>query len=337
MVDLIYPKNYELTKIAQELTPRLEENRPIFSIFPTETMDAAVLAWEQEDDWFGLQQARGLNGQPTRIRKLGAKRYEMQPGFYGEYEYINEEELMGRRQFGSVNAVIDLKDIVVKSNARLLGREVDRREQLLWTLLTTGTFSVQGPTGAVVHTDVFPLQTMTPTTPWSNRATSTPLADLQVLSLQGRGRSVNYGTGATVWVNRTTANNLVGNTNAADLGGRRLGLGTTNNLGEVNSMLTGDGLATIVVYDQGYKDDTGTFQLFIPNGKGVAIGQRPAGQRIGEYRILRNVNNADFAAGSYSKVIDRVADSVPRTVEVHRGHNGGPVIYFGSAITIMNI
>src|SRR5215471_10006682 len=99
MADLIYPKNYELTLIAQELMPRLEADRPIFQYFPTVEMDASVLMWEQEDDFTGLQYARGLNGQPTRIKKLGAKRYQMQPGFYGEFEYINEEEMMGRRQW----------------------------------------------------------------------------------------------------------------------------------------------------------------------------------------------------------------------------------------------
>jgi len=337
MPDLIYPKNYELTMIAQELMPRLEQDRPIFQYFPTETLDTGILMWEQEDDWTGLQYARGMNGQPTRIKKLGGKRFQMQPGFYGEYEFINEEEMTMRRQFGTVNTPVNITDLVARSNARLLGREVDRKEALLWTLMTTGTFSVQGPTGALVHTDVFPLQTMTPTTPWSTRATATPLADLQALALLARGHSVNFGTGCSIWVNQTTANNIVGNQNQNDLAGRRLGLGTTNNLRDVNTILTGDGLANFNVYDQGYKDETGTFQLFIPNGKAIAIGQRPAGQRIGEYRILRNVNNADFAAGSYSKVIDHVDDAVPRTVEVHRGHNGGPVIYFPSAIVIMNV
>jgi|SRR5215471_4535415 len=337
MADLIYPKNWELTQIAQELMPRLEADRPIFSLFPTVTTDAGILMWDQEDDYTGLQYARGLNGMPTRIKKIGAKRYMMQPGFYGEFENIDEAEMTMRRAWGSINTPVNLTDLVAKANSRLLGREVDRKEVTLWLLLTTGTFSVQGPTGAIVHTDIFPLQTMTPTTAWSNRATSTPLADLQALALLGRGRSVNFAAGGQVWVNQVTANNIVGNTNANDLGGRRLGLGTMNNLRDINTLLTGDGLANIVVYDQGYKDESGTFQLYIPNGKAVAIGQRPAGQRIGEYRILRNANNADFSAGSYSKVIDNVDDDVPRAVAVHRGHNGGPVIYYPSAIVTMNV
>jgi hypothetical protein len=337
MAELIYPKSWELTTIAQELMPRLEQNRPIFSLFPTVNTDSSILMWDQEDDFTGLQYARGLNGQPTRIKKIGFKRYMMQPGYYGEFENIDESEMTIRRQFGTVNTPVQLTDLVTRAAARLLGREVDRKEVNLWTLLTTGTFSVTGPTGAIVHTDIFPLQTMTPTTPWSTKATATPLADLQALALLGRGRSVNFGAGCSIWVNQVTANNVIGNTNANDLGGRRLGLGTLNNMRDVNTLLTGDGLANFNVYDSGYKDESGTFQLYIPNGKAIAIGQRPAGQNIGEYRVLRNANNPDFGAGSYTKVVDNIDDEVPRAVAVHRGHTGGPVIFFPTAIVIMNV
>jgi hypothetical protein len=41
-----------------------------------------------------------------------------------------------------------------------------------------------------------------------------------------------------------------------------------------------------------------------------------------------------MSPGRYEKVIDRLDTRVPRTIEVHRGHNGGLVIYYGSAIIV---
>ena len=134
-----------------------------------------------------------------------------------------------------------------------------------------------------------------------------------------------------------TANNVVANTNAADIGGKRLGLGTLNNLTEINTLLTMDGLANFAVYDQGYINEAGTFTRFIPNGKAVVIGQRPAGQVLGQYRMVRNANNDGFGSGPYSMVVDNLEDGPPRSIAVHRGHNGGPVIYYGSAIIWINV
>jgi hypothetical protein len=48
--------------------------------------------------------------------------------------------------------------------------------------------------------------------------------------------------------------------------------------------------------------------------------------------MTRNVNNANSAPGPYTKVIDRGELQVPRTIEVHDGHNGGPAIFYPSAV-----
>src|SRR5262245_1653738 len=200
MAAVIHPSNYELMEIAQDLMPRMEAQRPTFQFFPIVTQDTWLLMWEQLDNFIGLQYARGLNGQPTRIRKTGAKRYQMQPGVYGEYEVIDESELTVRRQYGTAGTPVNLDDLVSIANVKLLQRQYDRIEQTIWTLLTTGTFSIQGPTGALVHTDIFTLSTYTPTVPWSTPATSTPLADLRAVALLSAGHSVNFAAGADVWL-----------------------------------------------------------------------------------------------------------------------------------------
>jgi hypothetical protein len=53
--------------------------------------------------------------------------------------------------------------------------------------------------------------------------------------------------------------------------------------------------------------------------------------------MTRNANNPDLAPGPYMRVIDTGEIVIPRSIEVHDGHNGGPVIYFPSAVVVMSV
>jgi hypothetical protein len=280
----------------------------------------------------------GATAGAARAVPVNLKQYQMQPGSYGEFTPINEQELTSRRVAGTFGAPIDITDLVLEKQDQLLQRRLDRIEYIGWTLLATGTFSVSLPSGGVAHTDTFTLQTYTAANSWSSATLSTPLADFSAVQLLSRGHSVDFGSVATAFMNRATFNNLRSNANSTDLYGRRTqGLGTFNNLQGINQLLTGDDLPQVVVYDQGYLDEAGVFQPFIPAGKVVVIGKRPAGQPIAEYRMTRNANNPDLAPGPYMRVIDTGEIVIPRQIEVHDGHNGGPVVYFGSAIVVMSV
>lgn len=321
--------------------PRLLAERPVFAsdFFPIDTADAAQLSWEQEDNYIGLQQVRGLGGDPPKVQKTGVKRYSMFPGVYGEFEPLDEIEMTLRRQYATWATPVSLDDLVMKIQDKLLLRRLDRIELIVWTLLTTGTFAIAGPAGAILHTDAYTVQTFTASVGWGTSATATPLADFRAVQLLARGHSVNFGPAATAYMNRVTFNKLITNTNAADLGGRRTtGLEAIEGPADVTRVLARDGLPGIEIYDEGYlSEPSGTFVPFIANDKVVVKGRRPSGARVGEYRMVRNVNNDDMAPGPYQKVIDHGDKRVPRLVEVHDGHSGGPVIYFPSAIVLMNV
>src|SRR5438270_9372171 len=126
MTDLLFPSTAELEEVAQDKLPRLIADRPVFTVFPIETSDNYLLMWEQKDNYLGLAQVRGLNGMPARVNRIGAKRYQMQPGVYGEYIPIDEVELTTRRQWGTFGTPIDLSDLVMEAQDQLLGRRLDR-------------------------------------------------------------------------------------------------------------------------------------------------------------------------------------------------------------------
>jgi hypothetical protein len=344
MPEFTFPTNAELREIAQDLLPRLAADRPVFDFMPIEEPDAFLVMWEQEDSYTGLQAARGLNGEPPKVQRVGVKRYQMQPGVYGEFIPLDETELTVRRQYGTWATPVDLSDLVMRAQRQLLVRRLDRIETINWNLLGSGTFSVPGPSGAILHQDTFALQTFTASVPWATVATATPLADLRAVQLLARGHSVRFDRTALAFVNQKTANSLLANTNAADIYGRRVtGLATVNSIPQLNELLTMDNLPNIVPYDMGYLADpatpggASTFVPFIPDATAIVIGKRTDGAPIGNYQMVRNATNPDMGPGAYMKVIDRGEIQVPRAIEVHDGHNGGPAIFFPSAIVRMSV
>lgn len=342
MPSYLYPTNAELTRIAQDLLPRLAANDPIFEYFPITQRDAPVLIWDQLDNYKGLQQLRGVDGAPQRVQPAGLKRYTAQPGIFGEFSQIDEQELLFRSPAGSFGGGVNIDDLVMERVNQLLTRQYARISQIIWTLAATGTFSVSiastgaDQTGTAVFTDTFSLQTSDGSA-WGTPSTATPLADLRAVQLLSRGHSVRFDNTATAFMNRKTANKLFTNTNAADLGGKRTaGLAGIIGLGDVNYVLAGEDLPRIVINDDGYINDAGTFVPFIADDKVVIIGRRVDGGPIGEYRMTRNVNNDNAGSGAYMEVLND-QNRIPRVPEVHAGHNGGPVILFPSAIVVLDV
>jgi hypothetical protein len=341
MPDFVFPTSAELRQIAQDKLPRLERDRPIFQILPTEESDAELLMWDQYDNYTGLQQLRGLGGAPNKVTRVGAKRYITEPGVYGEFITIDEVEMTRRRKIGSFNEPADISELVMQAQDQLLQRRLDRIEYIGWNVLL-GTFSVSGSNG-VVHTDTYTVQTYNAST-WGTAETATPLADFRAVWLKTEGHSVDFGSGAKAYMNKVTANKLLANLNDGDLYGKRTsGLANLLSMSEIEMLMGKEGLPMPAIYHGGYLDDNGVFQKFIPDDRVIVVGNRPSGQVVGNYRYTRNVNNPGMAPGPYMAVIDNGADGagaakrIPRTVEVHDGHNGGPVLFFPSAIVVMDV
>jgi len=335
-----WPDASELKEVEQSLLPTLTADDPIFQFMPIVEVNAFRLIWDQEDDYIGLQQLRGLDGQPGNVRAVGANRYEARPGVYGDFATIDEEELTERGMLGTYNVPADITDLVMGRQEQLLHRRIMRMRYLAWKLVTTGAYTVLSRHGAT-HTDTYNLQSYNAST-WATANTATPLADFRAAQLLSHGYSVSFGASATAFMNRTTANNMFANTNTNDLGGRIQnifigGTAAAPSLGIINQILAGEDLPQIAIFDEGYKDDSGTFQLFIPNGTVSIIGRRPSTAPFMDFAMARNANNPNSAPGPYTFVKDRRGDTVPPTIEVHDGMNAGLRIYQPAAIVLMDV
>lgn len=333
-----YPTSTELREIEQVKLPRLTQDSPIFRLFPFEGARSHILEWEQEDNYFGMQQIRGLNGKPPRVATVGVRSFMMKPGVYGEFMAVDEMERTIRRAYGSFNAPVDLGDLVMRRQDQLLERRLNRVEYLCWQLAIYGYFRVMDVKGATVHTSGYQNQQTTAAVTWATTATATPLADLRAVNLLSRGQSGGFGAGATAYMNRVTCNYLLANTNPNDLGARlAAGVVPVTSVESMNAILAREDLPNAVVYDDGYYDDTNTWTQWIPNGKVLVVGRRANGAAVGSFRYTFNVNNPGGEPAPYTRVIDRTSDTIPAEVEVHDGFNGGPVIMFPGTLVVMNV
>ncbi len=349
-----YPTNFEFQEIEPNLVAKGADGRLGLQIMPIREVNAAEIRWIQQDNYFGLQNLRGLDGAPTRVQRVGNKIYTYEPGVFGDFQDITETELTRRSGYSPAGTPMDVSDMVLQCQTQLIGREFDRIESTIWALLTTGTFSIKldGANGTQVgFTDTFSIQTYTPSIPWATSATATPITNFQAVQQLGMaaGYSVDLGAGATAYMNSVTSNRMLNNSNAADYSGRRFNAGSTlNSVSDMNRYLAAQNLPQIQVYDGGYQTaitvgaTVGAFSKFIPDGKVVVVGKRTSGAKVGEYLKTRNANNPGIAPGSYSYIIDR-ANAVngekrtPANIEVHRGHSGGPVFYLPSSVVVMNV
>lgn len=336
MSNLVFADSATLQEILQDKIAALTFDDPLFAMFPLDRDDTNTLMWEQRDNWQGLTAARAFDGGFGRVQREGFNRYTVIPGAYGDQKVLSEEYLTTSREIGEFGTAIDITKGQALDQEHLLARMVARVKKIVMDLLVNGNYSVPGPNGATIITDTFSLQSFTASVSWATAATSTPLADMRTMKLKSRGHSVRFNAKAELWINSKTVNNMLANTNANDLGGRR----TVNASGQiqplsleiVNQIMMDNDLPRIVEYDDGYMDDSNVFQLFIPDNAGVLIGARTTGEPVGKFVFTRNVNNHAMGRGSTEVYFDFEFKKNPVKGISTLSFNGAPAIWFPSAI-----
>jgi hypothetical protein len=369
MYQVQYPTNYELKLLEPDLqADAMLGADPIFEDFPIASKPVANIEWVMRENISGLQQARGMDGQAPRIQNLGASLYSMVPGIYGEQTVISERELTTRAPYNAPGAVINIDDLVVERMKILIAREVQRVRVNIWTLLTTGIFTVMAPgTGTLQQMGQYDIRTAnvvaqtasvyaapTATNPnmsqiltgvlsgigWATSATCTPLQDLlAVQQLMEAGTSCRFSTNAKMYMNRKTFNYII---NAASMGTRWFVGGDGSNAGmlpgikTVANLFENFDLPRPIVVNDVYLDDGKNNQYYVPDNKIVWVGSRPSNDLIGEYVQTRNASDPNFAPEPYIKIKDD-PDIIPRNISIDRGHNGGPAIYYPNGVVVITV
>lgn len=336
----IYPTNAEFRMLQQELMPRYTENRLGFQLMPFAESEFATIYFDRPDIFKGMQQWRGLKQGSKFVNEGRANPYgqrcEVQPGYWGEFDRVEEDLLTRGAQFGTASSVFDLTEHMVRMDRNLLERQYNRIEFNIWRSLVFGEYVAYNMSGQVVFQAQYDIRTISPRIPWSDRDRSTPLRDFRFVRKFGRGTSADFGRGARYIMNQSTADCLFSNQNRNDIG--KAGLSaccTFMGPDVVNAQFAAQGLGTVEVYDEGWVDEQRNFNLYIPDGYVVIVGARPGGTPVGHYWYTRNAVGCGITTGPWQKVVDTCEREVPREISVHRGHNGGPAIEYPRSVVIL--
>lgn len=335
------PTASEIHTLQMELFPRYMQGRVGMQIMPFQETDLSSIILHQPDVFKGLQAFRGL-GKPTqsvpqRYNPYGTMCY-VEPGYYGEHDEIGEEIMTKWAQPGTCGQALDVSQYTTWLQQRLLERRANRIEYNIWQVLTFGRYTALNAAGQVIHEATFNNQNVSAAVPWTNFAGSFPLRDFRQIQLLGRGTSARFDTCATAYMNRETANALMSNTNRDDVG--RVGLSaccTFMSLGQINEQFAAQGLPQIVIYDEGYLDDNGGFNTYIPFGYVIVVGCRPANVPVGHFWLTRNAVGCSVTSGFWQKLTDTCDREVPRHIKIYDGFNGGPALEYPRQLVVLRV
>ena len=293
-----------------------------------------------------MQGRRGLGGAPLRAWRFQPTnpppapgrdddapfRYADLFGCYGEYLPVTEWEWSPTR--GAAETGPDRRQVVWWKVRGLVARRYDRYEWALWKLLAGGPGFVH-PAG--VHV-------VGPNPRWTE-------PDADPLGMAGYFRAhshggVSFDGRAPAYLNYKTADVLcqrlglptepTGLADAATDAARALWRAFDDTFqARLDAATAGWGGPRFVRFGQGYLDERGDFRPFVPDGRVIVFGRRETAEPVGAYLNFKNANNPDIAPGPYTRLVHRVGDDGSR--EVHDGHNGGAVLYFPSAMVVMNV
>lgn len=343
LADCAVPTNWEMAELQRELYPRFAD-RYAFQILPFRSTNASEIVLRQPDILKGLTQHRGL-AKPTlhipnseRYNVFG-KQCKLEPSYWGEHDSIGEEELTKYGQPGTCGQPIDLTWYMGQLLENLAERAYNRMEQLIWNTLFFGRYQAISQSGIVMFEAQFNTQQASAGVPWTNLSGSFPLRDFRSLKLLERGTSASFGLCARYIMNQETFNLLLANTNPNDVG--RIGLSACCQFMSpelINQQFSAQGLGSFVIYDKGYVDGDGNFQLYIPFGYVLVVGCRPNNEPIGNFWYTRNATQCNISTGMWNYIWDSCGkERPPRVIELHQGWNGGPAIHYPRAIVVLRV
>lgn len=277
---LTFPTNVEMDFTTQEYQRDASKLKGQM-ILPVVGKNSQVVEWDEMDNETGMTAVHTMNTDPKVASRPGSKLKSYEPIPHKETELVKESELLKARAYGTLGGVISIQDLVMEAFLRGMNKDDIRVEWEIWQALL-GSLVIDE--NGYILTETFPIQVYNPVVPWDTLATAEPLKDLNAVKLlfAGTGASAQ---GAIARSNQATFNKILENTNADDLRGFNVDnfKAAAFDLMQFNKMMEARGLPVWDIHDEGYFDDNKVFQRFIPNGKVVIEGKRPAGQKVGDY------------------------------------------------------
>ena len=285
---LTFPTNAELNEVVQAFKPDPSQYIGM-QILPMNTSMYQEVQWDEIDHDRGLTAPHVMGTDPKNDKRMGSTLRKYTPIPFKETDLLKEDEILRARQLGTMAGTLDLSMEIAKIARDRFNKTMARVEKLRWDTLK-GSIAIDE--NGVKVTETFAIQTYTPATPWSTLATSTPIKDLDACKLLFRKTGAST-QGAKLYINQTNANRLVENLNANDLRGFQNSnfVNLAYSIQELNKIMAARGLPEIVVYDEGYVDESDTFVPFIGDTEAILVGKRMGGESVGDFMSTPSLHN----------------------------------------------
>jgi hypothetical protein len=349
----VLTQNYDIDLIVRDYLLDMQKEDPLMALMPLAYKDASKVVWERRDNYYGLIPLRGINGTPDVLQLPGAKRFAIDPGYYGGQHVIDEEMITKQRELGTPNETVDEEMLLSDATQSLATMIFNRIRQVIATLLTTGEFKVENRGGAKVHQyKVDGYNLLTAATAWSNTSTGTPIADMQIMrNTLALGTNSDFGPKSKVLMSPVLSQVVMQTNEVKSVIKGQYG-STEIGLEGLNRILNGYGLPAIEEYNESYaatiaaSATPSNYTRFLGATKFIWAGVRPNNAPFGQFQMTRNMVNQKSmsAAPDYRVEFDGPDDlrrgiynlvqyvSMPPMYTVDAGFNGGPSIFYTSAV-----
>ncbi|MDW8293260.1 MAG: hypothetical protein RML84_09245 [Anaerolineae bacterium] len=281
--------SYEFFQLAREVLQTTPDQMEGLKLLPDEPKQSHTFALLHKRPFRGIVQWRGMGGtaRPTRAPFL----FEndvcfVRPGYWAEYQEVDEVFLRSFAQPGTHSAPIDLVEYERQLMFDISMKLHQLKELLIWQALTNGYVEERDENGTIVWSQRYRIIRARFAISACDVQNSTPLADLACIVNSVIGVSgARFDTdGAVMYANSRTWECLLRNQNPRDLG--RMGQTAccdVPSLERLAQFFVARGLPVPRKYNGIWNDNQGRPQFYIPTGKIVIIGRRVDGQRLGAF------------------------------------------------------
>lgn len=251
------------------------ENDLLLRLFPARNLpDATQVRVQFQQIACGVQNWRGQGQTPEVVNwRMLQKECVYRPQKWGDKIVLDEETLENLPTRRDGNCIVyDPSQVIAQMQQHLLVRQFNRQRLLAADLLLYGkTNALSANTGEPMDGQSFPINKPNLSTQvWTDFANSTPFIDILNLKLQYEQNTLcSFGRGSRIIMHSQTFAWLQQNSNPANWA--IFGQGFCCNrktLCEINELLAGYDLPSIVLYDGWYLDCQGNESAVIPGASG---------------------------------------------------------------------
>lgn len=324
---LLFPTTQELNFIIRNRAGANTANFIGRKICPVTPVYSKDIEYDVLYSSFGMTQAHQIGTNPKTVQLPKQETKRTGTAYWKETLRLDEEKLLYARDAGTLNQRAG-RELVVQAGLQLDTRLEVRLEWLVWQALIAGTITINE--NDVKYSVDFKLGTKTDISGAANKWTafdkSDPIGFLVSLIQSYRG------TGAharTIYMNSVTAGYAVQSEKFVDMLKQSNYVGLLSPLNAVPALKLLIPNVDFVIYDEGYLDEEKQFQLFIPDGEVVIVGDYP-GDKVMDFASTISLHNGGIdkpLPGKFSIVEDESSQKKNPYVDVTVGIYGLPRVF----------